>query len=68
MMSLQFELGFIIFRILKNHFQIQREEFDEGVTCLNESLNSLAEKLKKHMQIEKRINSLGITHFHESSV
>lgn len=37
---------------------IQREEFDEGVTCLNESLNSLAEKLKKHMQIEKRINSL----------
>ena len=43
-----------------NIFQIQREEFDEGVTCLNESLNSLAEKLKKHMQIEKRINSLGL--------
>ena len=67
-MNLQFGLGSIILRILKNNFQIQREEFDEGVTCLNESLNSLAEKLKKHMQIEKRINSLGIANFHDSFV
>ena len=61
-------IGSIIFRILKNNFQIQREEFDEGVTCLNESLNSLAEKLKKHMQIEKRINSLGISRFDDSPI
>jgi len=37
---------------------VQRDEYDNGLTCLNESLNILSDKLQEHGLIENRINIL----------